>query len=85
MSAIGDMGAHLIDQPFWALGLQYPTSVISSSTPWGGPAKDPAPYPLAMTTRYEFAARGSAPPVVLQWYDGGLMPMIAGDFPSAAR
>jgi predicted dehydrogenase len=80
VSAIGDMGAHLIDQPFWALGLQYPTSVISSSTPWGGPAKDPGSYPLAMTTRYEFAARGSAPPVALTWYDGGLMPMIGGDF-----
>jgi predicted dehydrogenase len=80
VSAIGDMGAHLIDQPFWALGLQYPTSVISSSTPWGGTAKDPGTYPLAMTTRYEFAARGSAPPVVLQWYDGGLMPMLGGDF-----
>jgi predicted dehydrogenase len=80
VSAIGDMGAHLIDQPFWALGLQYPTSVISSSTPWGGTAKDPGTYPLAMTTRYEFGARGSAPPVVLQWYDGGLMPMIGGDF-----
>ena len=27
VSAIGDMGAHLIDQPFWALGLDYPTSI----------------------------------------------------------
>ena len=81
VSAIGDMGAHLIDQPFWALGLQYPTSVMSSSTPWGGGAKDPGTYPLAMTTRYEFAARGSAPPVSLHWYDGGLMPMFAADFP----
>jgi predicted dehydrogenase len=81
VSAIGDMGAHLIDQPFWALGLQYPTSVISSSTPWGGTAKDPGTYPLAMTTRYDFAARGSAPPVSLHWYDGGLMPMFAADFP----
>jgi predicted dehydrogenase len=80
VSAIGDMGAHLIDQPFWALGLQYPTSVISSSTPWGGPANNPGSYPLAMTTRYEFAARGSAPPVSLHWYDGGLMPTIEGDF-----
>ena len=81
VSAIGDMGAHLIDQPFWALGLEYPTSVISSSTPWGGSAKDPGTYPLAMTTRYDFAARGSAPPVSLHWYDGGLMPMFPDDFP----
>ena len=81
VSAIGDMGAHLIDQPFWALGLQYPTSVISSSTPWGGPANNPGSYPLAMTTRYEFAARGAAPPVSLHWYDGGLMPTLASDIP----
>ena len=80
VSAIGDMGAHLIDQPFWALGLQYPTSVISSSTPWGGPANNPGSYPLAMMTRYEFPARGAAPPVKLTWYDGGLMPAIDGDF-----
>ena len=81
VSAIGDMGAHLIDQPFWALGLQYPTSVISSSTPWGGGAKDPGTYPLAMTTRYDFAARGSAPAVKLHWYDGGLMPTFDADIP----
>ena len=36
VSAIGDMGAHIVDQPFWALGLDYPTSIIASSTPWGG-------------------------------------------------
>jgi predicted dehydrogenase len=81
VSAIGDMGAHLIDQPFWALGLQYPASVISSSTPWGGPANNPGSYPLAMMTRYEFAARGAAPPVSVHWYDGGLMPTFAADFP----
>jgi predicted dehydrogenase len=75
VSAIGDMGAHLIDQPFWALGLDYPTSISASSTPWGGgsPAAR-ATYPLAMTVTYEFGARGSQPPVQLLWYDGGLMP-----------
>lgn len=81
VSAIGDMGAHLIDQPFWALGLEYPTSVVSSSTPWGGPASNPGTYPLAMTARYEFPSRGSAPPVSLFWYDGGLMPTFSEDIP----
>ena len=61
VSAIGDMGAHLIDQPFWALGLDYPTSIVSSSTPWGGTRPRSGAYPLAMTTRYEFAARGTQP------------------------
>ncbi len=81
VSAIGDMGAHLIDQPFWALGLSYPESVIASSTPWGGPASNPGSYPLAMTARYEFAARGAQPAVALHWYDGGLMPTFDADFP----
>lgn len=80
VSAIGDMGAHLIDQPFWALGLGLPTAITSTATPWGGPVKDPGTYPLAMSTKYEFAARGDQPPVVLTWYDGGLAPMISGDF-----
>ena len=72
VSAIGDMGAHLIDQPFWALGLTTPTSISASSTPWGGPASNPASYPLATTIQYEFARDGK-PPLRLYWYDGGLM------------
>ena len=34
-SALGDMGAHLLDQPFWALNLGAPTSIEATSTPWG--------------------------------------------------
>ena len=33
--ALGDMGAHLIDHPFWALGLTYPTSIEATSTAFG--------------------------------------------------
>ena len=80
VGAIGDMGAHLIDQVFWALGLTYPTSISASSTPWGGGAQNPASYPLATLVQYEFAARPASgrtpaqPPVKVYWYDGGLMP-----------
>jgi predicted dehydrogenase len=35
MGALGDMGAHLIDHPFWALGLTYPTSIEATSSPFG--------------------------------------------------
>jgi len=35
VGAIGDMGAHLIDHPYWALGLTYPTSIEATSTQWG--------------------------------------------------
>jgi predicted dehydrogenase len=81
VSAIGDMGAHLMDQAYWSLGLELPTTITSNSTPWGGPNNNPASYPLAMTTRYEFAARGNKPAVTMYWYDGGLSPMILADVP----
>ncbi len=67
--ALGDMGAHLVDHPFWALDLGYPTSIETISTPFNGVC-----YPHATTTYYEFPARGNMPPVKLTWYDGGLLP-----------
>jgi hypothetical protein len=48
--------------------------VTASATPWGGPASNPASYPIASTVQYEFPARGAQPPVRLYWYDGGLIP-----------
>jgi predicted dehydrogenase len=67
--ALGDMGAHLIDHPFWSLKLGHPTTIETVSTPFNGVC-----YPHATTTHYEFPARGSMPPVKLTWYDGGLTP-----------
>jgi predicted dehydrogenase len=69
VGAIGDMGAHLIDSPFWSLDLGFPTAVETVSTPF-----DNASYPMATMTYYEFAARGGRPPVKLHWYDGALLP-----------
>ena len=74
VSAIGDMGAHLIDQPFYALELGMPTSIAASSTEWGGDQKKPSSYPLSTTVEYEFAARGNRPAVKLHWNDGGILP-----------
>ncbi len=72
--ALGDMGAHLIDAPYWALGLTYPTTIEATSTPWGGDQQHPASYPMSMMVHYDFPARGAQPPVRMTWYDGGLMP-----------
>ncbi len=73
--ALGDMGAHLIDHPYWALELTHPASIEATSTPWGTDSKNqPASYPLAMQAVYHFPARGTQPPVKLTWCDGGLMP-----------
>ncbi len=67
--ALGDMGAHLIDHPFWSLKLGLPTSIETVSTPFNNQS-----YPNATTTYYEFAARENMPAVRLIWYDGGLLP-----------
>jgi hypothetical protein len=63
------MGAHLMDQPFWALKLGHPNTIQASSTRF---TKDS--YPVAEVVTYEFPARGKMPPVKLTWHDGGLMP-----------
>jgi predicted dehydrogenase len=74
VGALGDMGAHLLDHPFWALQLAPPISVEATSTPWGRAEKVPVTYPSGMLVHYEFAGRGGQPSVKLNWYDGGLMP-----------
>ncbi len=43
IGALGDMGAHLIDHPYWALGLTQPTSIEATSTPWGTSVVPPVP------------------------------------------
>jgi predicted dehydrogenase len=83
VGALGDMGAHLIDHPYWALELGYPSHVEATSTPWGGDEADPATYPQAMLVHYDFPARGARPPVRLTWYDGGLMPERPPQLPDA--
>jgi predicted dehydrogenase len=67
--ALGDMGAHLIDFPMWALKLGLPTAIETEATPFNGVC-----YPNATTTTYRFPKRNGMPEVTLTWYDGGLMP-----------
>lgn len=46
--ALGDMGAHLIDHPYWALGLGLPASIEATSTAFGMatlPPLDPSAAP----------------------------------------
>ncbi len=73
--ALGDMGAHLIDHPFWALDLGLPTVIETVSTPFDRrPQSGLVSYPHATTTYFEFPAKGNRGPVKLTWYDGGLLP-----------
>lgn len=67
--ALGDMGCHIMDGAYWALGLTQPTSVEAIS------AKQTAVSgPTASMVTYHFPARGNLPPVKWTWYDGGLKP-----------
>jgi hypothetical protein len=72
--SLGDMGCHIMDGAYWALGLTAPTSVEPVS---GNQTEISAP--TASVTRMHFPARGSMPAVKWTWYDGGMMPPIPGD------
>lgn len=76
--SLGDMGCHFIDVPFRALQLTSPIAAEASATQvWSGDFFE-ADYsdscPPSSVVHLSFPARGSMPPVVLIWYDGGLLP-----------
>ncbi|WDI41338.1 Gfo/Idh/MocA family oxidoreductase [Bremerella sp. P1] len=66
---LGDMGSHLIDLPFWALGLKHPTSIESD-----GPEADPVACPPWQVVTWQHPAReGNAnwtKPTKVVWYHG---------------
>ncbi|MBV10004.1 MAG: NADH-dependent dehydrogenase [Rubinisphaera sp.] len=61
----GNWGCHILDIPFWALDLKYPTQVEAS-----GPEVDPERTPKSMTTQFEFPANEKRPAVTLHWSQG---------------
>lgn len=69
--ALGDMGCHAMDAPFWALDLRGPVKVSAESE---GNSEVTAPKWSVVT--YEFPARGSLPPVKLTWWDGRKKPPV---------
>ncbi len=73
VGALGDMGAHILDFPFWALQPGMPTRVETRHSPWGGEPDAPDTYPLATVSTFWFDRPG-ADPLTLTWFDGGLMP-----------
>ena len=61
----GNWGCHILDIPFWALDLKYPTRVDAQ-----GPEIDPERTPKSMQVKLQFPARGQQPPVTLHWSHG---------------
>lgn len=77
--SLGDLGCHILDVPFLALGLKYPERVEGCiSTYWEEFWKKTEPknetFPRSTIVRYRFPARDAMPPVHLTWWDGGMMP-----------
>ena len=59
----GNWGCHILDIPYWALGLTYPTRVDAS-----GPEVDADRTPQSMATHFKFPAVKDRPEVTLHWY-----------------
>lgn len=76
---LGDFGCHLMDLPFWALGLRAPLSVEAHGSP-----VHPETAPGSLMGRWEFPARGAAPPVSITWCHGIDLPPVF-DHPELAK
>jgi predicted dehydrogenase len=68
---LSDFCCHLTDLAFWALDLKAPLTIEAE-----GPPVDAECAPPWLIVRYEYAARGDAPPVKLTWYSGAKRPPI---------
>ncbi|MBN1508314.1 MAG: Gfo/Idh/MocA family oxidoreductase [Sedimentisphaerales bacterium] len=66
---IGDMGSHMMDMPYWALGLGLPTTCKAEGTPVNS---DTCPQWLA--AEWDHPANDWRPAVKVNWYDGGKKP-----------
>jgi predicted dehydrogenase len=62
---LGDMACHVVDLPFWALDLRYPTTIEAK-----GPPVDVEGAPNGLEVTYEFPAIGDRQALTLKWYDG---------------
>jgi predicted dehydrogenase len=87
--ALGDMGCHIMDQPFYALKLGHPLTVEATASLTAVGEKRTAivreTAPIASVVRYEFPARGEMPAVTLTWSDGGIRPFRPKELESELR
>jgi predicted dehydrogenase len=69
--AFGDMGCHMLDVPFYELGLGSPLSAICHPVK---PSKDQFPESESVVLKYAPNARTSKDGLTLKWFDGGQFP-----------
>ena len=67
--ALGDIGCHALDSPFYCLSLGAPTSVKAHCSEF-----NKISFPKWSIVEYQFPAVGDRPAVKLVWYDGGKRP-----------
>ncbi|MDR2462569.1 MAG: Gfo/Idh/MocA family oxidoreductase [Verrucomicrobiales bacterium] len=67
--ALGDMGCHLLDAPFWVMDLRGSVKISAESE--GG---NKVAAPKWSIINFEYPARGGCPPLKMTWYDGGKKP-----------
>ncbi len=67
--ALGDIGCHTMDAPFFALDLAAPSAVTAKTSGY-----NELTFPDWSIVTYEFPQRGKLPPVKMVWYDGGKQP-----------
>jgi hypothetical protein len=60
----GNFGCHILDVPYWALDLKYPTKVACSS----GSKPDPERTPRDLSATFEFPANDKRPGLTLHWH-----------------
>jgi predicted dehydrogenase len=71
---LGDMACHVMDLPFWALDLRYPSTIEAM-----GPPPDSETTPVGLEVKYTFPASGDRRPVNLTWYDGDRKPKVLAE------
>jgi predicted dehydrogenase len=76
--AMGDMACHIMDAPYWILGLKYPSRIIPESM-----TLFTETAPAAERITYEFPAIGNRPAIQLVWRDGSFMPPKPANWPEA--
>ena len=76
----GNWGCHILDIPFWALDLDFPTRVDAQ-----GPQVDAQRTPRQMATTLQFPARSNRPSVTLHWYHSASGPEILREHKISAR
>jgi len=76
--AMGAMGCHILNGPFWALKLGQADTFTIEADSTGTTGET---WPKASTIRYRFPARGDMAPVTVTWFDGGRRPPRPKELP----